>query len=254
MPGRVWTQERLIETIRQLSEQGVDLSPTAIQKTHGALFSSARSRSHFGNWRDAIQAAGLSYDEIKRVKQRWSREEILQQIKQCTPAAKICCILPSRKSIAAFILQRARIATFGSWRRAIAPPASTTKPCAKAASGPKPASAHHSGNAGTGQPLGWAHIKTCAPASIALQRRKENFGSWHNALIACRHRARAAWPWPPSQRAERVGARHHARHRHARTAHWFTTAMLRRCARLLSNRFRLAKVFSRKATSLRHAL
>ena len=53
MPGRVWTREKLIEKIQELAKGGVDLSPTAIQKTHSALFSSARSRSHFGNWRDA---------------------------------------------------------------------------------------------------------------------------------------------------------------------------------------------------------
>ena len=53
MPGRVWTQEKLVGKIKELAAEGVDLSPTSIQKTHSALFSSARSRSHFGNWRDA---------------------------------------------------------------------------------------------------------------------------------------------------------------------------------------------------------
>ena len=64
MPGRVWTREKLVEKIRELADEGVDLSPTSIQQTHSALFSSARSRSHFGNWRDAIEAAGLDYDDI----------------------------------------------------------------------------------------------------------------------------------------------------------------------------------------------
>src|SRR4028118_1609208 len=82
MPGRVWTREKLIESIKTLKDQGVDLSPTAIQKTHSALFSSARSRSHFGNWRDAVEAAGLQYDDIKRIKQKWSRQEILAQIRR----------------------------------------------------------------------------------------------------------------------------------------------------------------------------
>src|SRR5581483_11963253 len=82
VPGRVWTREKLIEAIQELHRQGVDLSPTAIQKTHSALFSSARSRSHFGNWRDAVEMSGLHYDEIKRVKQRWSKNEILRLIRQ----------------------------------------------------------------------------------------------------------------------------------------------------------------------------
>src|SRR4028118_1077121 len=82
MPERVWTKEKLVEKIRELDKQGVDLSPTAIQRTHGALFASARSRSHFGSWRAAIEAAGIPYDQIKRVRQRWSREEIVKQIRE----------------------------------------------------------------------------------------------------------------------------------------------------------------------------
>jgi hypothetical protein len=35
-----------------------------------------------------------------------------------------------------------------------------------------------------GQPLGWAHIKDTCPGIYRAARRKENFGSWHNALIA----------------------------------------------------------------------
>jgi hypothetical protein len=186
MPGRVWTQERLIETIRQLNEQGVDLSPTAIQKTHGALFSSARSRSHFGNWRDAIQAAGLSYDDIKRVKQRWSREEILQQIKQCHTCGEDL-LHPSFKEknrslyLAACAHRYFRlVASCHSRRR----PRSRNA-CAKAASGPKHAfCAPFRKCRMQGQPLGWAHIKNVCPGIYRAARRKENFGSWHNALIA----------------------------------------------------------------------
>jgi hypothetical protein len=103
MPGRVWTRDRLIEAIQQLSEQGIDLSPTAIQKTHGALFSSARSRSHFGNWRAAVQAAGLDYDCIKRVQQRWSRDSMWRKFVCVTATAKTCCIPNSKRGIAAFI-------------------------------------------------------------------------------------------------------------------------------------------------------
>src|SRR4051794_34366482 len=80
MPERVWTKDKLIETIRSLNAKGIDLSPTAIQKTHSQLFSSARSRSHFGSWRAAVEASGLPYDNIKRIRQRWSRPEIVRQI------------------------------------------------------------------------------------------------------------------------------------------------------------------------------
>lgn len=185
MPGRVWTQERLIETIRQLNEQGVDLSPTAIQKTHGALFSSARSRSHFGNWRDAIQAAGLSYDEIKRVKQRWSREEILQQIKQCHTCGEDLLHPSFKEKHRSLYLAACAHRYFGSWRRAIRAAGLDHETMRESRVWTKARILRTIQEMQEqGQPLGWAHIKNVCPGIYRAARRKENFGSWHNALIA----------------------------------------------------------------------
>ncbi|HEX8237373.1 MAG TPA: hypothetical protein VF600_15540 [Abditibacteriaceae bacterium] len=185
MPGRVWTQERLIETIRQLNEQGVDLSPTAIQKTHGALFSSARSRSHFGNWRDAVQAAGLSYDEIKRVKQRWSREEILQQIKQCHTCGEDLLHPGFKEKNRSLYLAACAHRYFGSWRRAIRAAGLDHETMRESRVWTKARILRTIQEMQElGQPLGWAHIKNACPGIYRAARRKENFGSWHNALIA----------------------------------------------------------------------
>jgi hypothetical protein len=185
MPGRVWTQERLIETIRQLNEQGVDLSPTAIQKTHGALFSSARSRSHFGNWRDAIQAAGLSYDDIKRVKQRWSREEILQQIKQCHTCGEDLLHPSFKEKNRSLYLAACAHRYFGSWRRAIRAAGLDHETMRESRVWTKARILRTIQEMQEqGQPLGWAHIKNVCPGIYRAARRKENFGSWHNALIA----------------------------------------------------------------------
>jgi hypothetical protein len=185
MPGRVWTQERLIETIRQLNEQGVDLSPTAIQKTHGALFSSARSRSHFGNWRDAIQAAGLSYDEIKRVKQRWSREEILQQIKQCHTCGEDLLHPGFKEKYRSLYLAACAHRYFGSWRRAIRAAGLDHETMRESRVWTKARILRTIQEMQeSGHPLGWAHIKNVCPGIYRAARRKENFGSWHNALIA----------------------------------------------------------------------
>ncbi len=185
MPGRVWTQERLIETIRQLNEQGVDLSPTAIQKTHGALFSSARSRSHFGNWRDAIHAAGLSYDEIKRVKQRWSREEILQQIKQCHTCGEDLLHPSFKEKNRSLYLAACAHRYFGSWRRAIRAAGLDHETMRESRVWTKARILRTIQEMQEqGQPLGWAHIKNVCPGIYRAARRKENFGSWHNALIA----------------------------------------------------------------------
>lgn len=184
MPGRVWTREKLVETIRELADEGVDLSPTSIQKTHSALFSSARSRSHFGNWRDAIEAAGLDYDDIKRIKQKWSREEILEQIREfqaegqdlLNPLFKI----KHRNLYLAACAHR----YFGSWRRAIQAAGLDHETMRETRVWTKERIRRTIEEmALAGEPLGWAYVEEHCPGIYRAARRKENFGSWHNALI-----------------------------------------------------------------------
>jgi hypothetical protein len=174
----------LVETIRDLAEQGVDLSPTSIQKTHSALFSSARSRSHFGNWREAIEAAGLDYDNIKRIKQKWSREEILEQIRMhqaaghdlLNPAFKI----KHRNLYLAACAHR----YFGSWRRAIQAAGLDHETMRETRVWTKERIRRTIEEmALAGEPLGWAFVEEHCPGIYRAARRRENFGSWHNALI-----------------------------------------------------------------------
>ena len=184
MPGRKWTRKKLISTIQDLSAKGVDLSPTSIQQTHSALFSSARSRSHFGNWRAAIEAAGLEYDSIKRIKQKWSRDEILDQIRQHHAAGED--LLNPRFKVKHRNLYLAACAHryFGSWRRAIQAAGldhetmRETRVWTKARIQRTIQEMNEAG-----QSLGWASVEEHCPGIYRAARRRENFGSWHNALI-----------------------------------------------------------------------
>ncbi len=184
MPGHKWTRKKLISTIQDLAAKGVDLSPTAIQQTHSALFSSARSRSHFGNWRAAIEAAGLEYDSIKRIKQKWSREEILQQIRKHHAAGED--LLNPRFKVKHRNLYLAACAHryFGSWRRAIQAAGldhemmRETRVWTKARIQRTIQEMNEAD-----QQLGWAAVEEHCPGIYRAARRRENFGSWHNALI-----------------------------------------------------------------------
>ncbi len=185
MPGRLWTKEKLIAEIKRLHAEGVDLSPTAIQKTHSALFSSARSGSHFGSWRDAIEAAGLDYDDLKRVKQRWSREEILLRIREMHTQGHDLLDPKFKIKNRSLYLAACAHRYFGSWRRAV-----------------EAAGLDHEtmreGHIWTrtrilrtiqqlsqeNKPLGWAYIEEHEPGIYRAARRKENFGSWAAALQA----------------------------------------------------------------------
>ncbi len=184
MPGRIWTREKLVQTIQELAAQGVDLSPTAIQKTHSALFSSARSRSHFGNWRAAVEAAGLPYDDIKRIKQKWSRDEILAQIRRHHVAGHD--LLNPRFKIKHRNLYLAACAHryFGSWRRAIQAAGLDHETMRESRVWTKTRIQRTIQElAAQNKPLGWAYVEEYCPGIYRAARRRENFGSWHNALI-----------------------------------------------------------------------
>lgn len=201
MPGRVWTRQKLIEEIRRLHESGVDLSPSAIQKTHGALFASARSKSHFGSWRAAVENAGIAYEDVKRVRQRWSREEIVRQIREFHRQSED--LLDPHFKVRHRDLYLAACANryFGSWKRAL-----------EAAQLPHESMREEhvwtrarilrtiQDLAREDKPLGWAYIEENLPGIYRAARRKENFGSWREALRAAGinpNEARGRRPMPP---------------------------------------------------------
>lgn len=185
MPGRVWTKDKLIETIKRLNDEGVDLSPTSIQKTHGALFSSARSRSHFGNWRDAVQAAGLEYDDIKRVKQRWSKESIIEQIRHHHRNGDDLLNPQFKLRYRSLYLAACAHRYFGSWRRAIQAAGLDHETMRESRIWTQARIVRSIQDlAKEGKPLGWAYVEMHCPGIYRAARRKENFGSWHSALLA----------------------------------------------------------------------
>jgi hypothetical protein len=185
MPGNRWTQEKIIETIRRLHEQGVDLSPTGIRKTHGALFSSARSKSHFGSWRAAVAAAGLDYARIKRGEQIWSKERIVRAIRRHHDAGEDLLSAEFKRAHRQLYSAACAKRYFGSWRRAVEAAGldyerirgqhfwSREKIIAKIRE-------LHA----AGKPLNWSTINKHHPGLYRAARRRENFGSWRGALRA----------------------------------------------------------------------
>jgi len=185
MPSRVWTQEKLVAQIQQLHEEGADLSPTSMQHTHSALFASARSSSHFGSWRAAIEAAGLDYGTFKRVKQQWTREEILLRIRELNAQGHDLLDPRFKTRHRSLYLAACAHRYFGSWKRAVEAagldheqmregrvwtPARILRTIRELAAQNKP--------------LGWAFIEEHEPGIYRAARRKENFGSWAGALRA----------------------------------------------------------------------
>lgn len=61
-----WTNEKIIRNILELYRVGEDLSLSHAFREFGPLVQSAGDVSHFGSWKNAIDAAGLDYDSIRR--------------------------------------------------------------------------------------------------------------------------------------------------------------------------------------------
>lgn len=185
MPGRVWTKDKLIEEIQKLHGEGVDLSPTSIQRTHSALFSSARSGSHFGSWRSAMEAAGFDYDDFKRVKQRWTREEILTRIREMSAQGHDLLDPRFKTRNRSLYLAACAHRYFGSWRRAVEAAGLDHERMREGRVWTQTRILRTIQEiAAEGKPLGWAYIEEHEPGIYRAARRKENFGSWASALQA----------------------------------------------------------------------
>jgi hypothetical protein len=75
-----WSEERILEEIRKLHDQGVPLNMASVRRVFPSLVATACSRRYFGSWKAAIEAAGFDYDKVVRIK-RWTPEEVLAEIR-----------------------------------------------------------------------------------------------------------------------------------------------------------------------------
>ena len=185
MGRRIWTDELIVETIRALHRAGVDLSPTSVRRTHPALFSAARSKSHFGSWRAAVEAAGLDYESIKRHSSPWTTEEVIRALREAYERGEDLLSSDFKRRYKSLYTAARSKRCFGSWREAL-----------------KAAGLDYEELKGRrfwtkrriierirelhaqGIPLNWSTVDKISPGLYRAARRKENFGSWRGALEA----------------------------------------------------------------------
>jgi len=77
-----WTPERIIEEIKAASAKKVDLSWSSVTRggTYTALAYAAIRQTQFGSWDEALRAAGIDPDTVRRY-EAWSKKKIVAQIK-----------------------------------------------------------------------------------------------------------------------------------------------------------------------------
>ncbi len=79
---RDWSKERIIETIKRLEKDGVDLSfrSMMLSKYAPMVYASIRP-NHFGSWKEALQASGLAPEDIYRYRS-WDDDSIISEIRR----------------------------------------------------------------------------------------------------------------------------------------------------------------------------
>ena len=81
MSRRFWTEEKIVSEIQKLYEQGEDLWYRAMERNHKDLIRA--SERYFNGWKNAIIAAGIDYDIIKkRSHQVWTKEKIIKKLNE----------------------------------------------------------------------------------------------------------------------------------------------------------------------------
>ena len=79
MSRRFWTEDKIVAEIKRLNAQGEDLWYRAMERSHKDLIRA--SERYFKGWKNAIIAAGLDYDLIKkRSHQVWTEDKILEKL------------------------------------------------------------------------------------------------------------------------------------------------------------------------------
>lgn len=110
---RKWTIERILSTICDLHRRGVALNyASAIQADYGVVQMAAKL---LGSWDDALRAAGYDPARIRLARLPWTRDEILNLIRQRAAAG-----LPiASYSVEPHSAEVASRRLFGSWRAAL---------------------------------------------------------------------------------------------------------------------------------------
>lgn len=114
-----WSKDRICERIRELHEDGESLSHEDAKRNHGALVSAASSPRYFGSWGAAIRAAGLDYDDIRKIN-RWSKEKIVEAIRRLHAEGQSVNNSAMRRMGYRGMMEAAiRPENFGSWAEAV---------------------------------------------------------------------------------------------------------------------------------------
>jgi hypothetical protein len=110
-----WTRERIINEIVELERNGEDLS-LSYNYDHRSRLLAAAAR-YFGTWENAVEEAGIPYDEKRRQHKFYSKKEIIDAIREIEAKGYDLNWVSFRGANSA--LAAAARKRFGNWETAI---------------------------------------------------------------------------------------------------------------------------------------
>jgi hypothetical protein len=113
---RSWDDDTILEEIRRLKAEGMDISSKTMDETANPLIATARRR--FGSWGEAVERAGIDYASIRR-RRRWSCEQIVQELRQLRDQGVRMQSSDVRKAAPALFAAACKPRFFGSWSKAM---------------------------------------------------------------------------------------------------------------------------------------
>tara|TARA_B100000745_G_scaffold298646_1_gene247749 strand:+ start:12856 stop:13938 length:1083 start_codon:yes stop_codon:yes gene_type:complete len=110
-----WNKKIVIRIIRKLREKGVSLNVGAMREGNLSKLYSAGCK-YFGSWKAAVEAAGVPYKKVRKVRS-WTKRKIIKEIRKLLKQG-IRLNLKNVQKIDAGLLGAA-ISRFGSWGAAV---------------------------------------------------------------------------------------------------------------------------------------
>jgi hypothetical protein len=115
---RKWTREAILQAIRDLHARGEDLSHSAAKRHHQYLVVVAINSRFFGSWRAAVEAAGVSYEEVSK-HEYWSCGRIIDRIRELHAAGESLSHEEAKRHHGALVSAASSPRYFGGWGAAV---------------------------------------------------------------------------------------------------------------------------------------
>ncbi len=108
-----WDEDKIIRRIRERKREGLPLNSKAMQEQDSKLFNAALN--YFGGWSEALMASGVDPEDVYK-RRRWSREIIMEEIKELERQDEDLAAPNMRENHSA--LYSAACKYFGTWTSA----------------------------------------------------------------------------------------------------------------------------------------